>query len=207
MAFELVYTSAPRGIKPGSSGFCTVAYTNGLAANTAVQLEALSAYKAYFPPYDDHASQNPVAYSHYRVISSGEELHVLSRICFNGLDYTKRSNKLAHHLVLRQHDLARRRLGPRRFFSSPDSFFAHGTANRYSSPGKKISPPQTPALARQLLGKPTRVTPAGLAPSSNATCKRPTGQCTSSSIRSNTTMCSHCSPKPHCCFPQPTAGS
>lgn len=123
MAFELVYTSAPRGIKPGSSGFCTVAYTNGLAANTAVQLEALSAYKAYFPPYDDHASQNPVAYSHYRVISSGEELHILSRICFNGLDYTKRSNKLAHHLVLRQHDLAQAPAGPAALFQQPGLFY------------------------------------------------------------------------------------
>ncbi|NLE56301.1 MAG: hypothetical protein GX617_15300, partial [Lentisphaerae bacterium] len=123
MAFELVYTSAPRGIKPGSSGFCTVAYTNGLAANTAVQLEALSAYKAYFPPYDDHASQNPVAYSHYRVISSGEELHVLSRICFNGLDYTKRSNKLAHHLVLRHYDLAQAPAGPAALFQQPGLFF------------------------------------------------------------------------------------
>ena len=45
MAFELIYTSVPKGIKPGSSGFCTVAYTNGLAGNVVLKLEGMSAYK------------------------------------------------------------------------------------------------------------------------------------------------------------------
>ena len=100
MAFELVYTSVPRGIRSGSSGFCTVAYTNGLAANLIVQLESMSAYKTYFPHYDANAAFNPVAYSHFIYQHSGREHHILSRICFYGQDYTRRSNKLASHIVM-----------------------------------------------------------------------------------------------------------
>ena len=35
MSQEIVYTSAPKGLKPGSSGFCTVASTAGMARNLA----------------------------------------------------------------------------------------------------------------------------------------------------------------------------
>ena len=72
MAFELVYTSAPKGIRIGSSGFCVVACTNGLSANLVSQMEGLSAYKPYFPHYDASAALNPVAYSHYIYTSSGQ---------------------------------------------------------------------------------------------------------------------------------------
>lgn len=106
MAFELIYTSMPRGVKLGSSGFCTVAYTNGLAANYITQLERMSAYKPCFPHYDEHATENPVAYSHYIISTSGMTAHILSRVCFYGLDYTKRSNKLAHHIVLTANEAA-----------------------------------------------------------------------------------------------------
>ena len=116
MAFELVYTSVPKGIRSGSSGFCIAAYTNGMAANLAVQLESLSAYKPFFPHYDPNASKNPVAYSHYSVSCSGNLYHVVSRVCFAGLDYTKRSNKLAHHLALAAADVAMAPDGPTAVF-------------------------------------------------------------------------------------------
>ena len=112
MAYELIYTSVPRGIKSGSSGFCTVAYTQGLAANIALKLEGMSAYKPYFPHYDSHAADNPVSFCHYSTVVSGETLHFLSRVCFYGLDYTKRSNKLAHHYVLRTNETASIPAGP-----------------------------------------------------------------------------------------------
>ncbi len=123
MAFELIHTSAPEGIRPGSSGFCIVAYTNGLSANIALQLENLSAYKAYFPHYDENADRNPVACSHYMSSISGDQFHILSRICFCGLDYTKRSNKLAHHLVITEQELqAVPRTDPAAVFRQQDLF-------------------------------------------------------------------------------------
>ena len=100
MAFELVYTSAPQGIRKGSSGFCVVACTNGLGPRLIAALEGLSAYKPLYPHYADNAWDNPVSRSHYLFELNGERQHILSRICFNGVDHTGRSNKLASHLVL-----------------------------------------------------------------------------------------------------------
>lgn len=122
MAFELVYTSVPRGLRPGSSGFCIVAYTNGLAANLALLLEGMSAYKAHFPPYDPNASKNPIAYTHYIYRASGLSDHLLGRIAFYGLDYTKRSNKLAHHLVLSESEAESVSGGPTAVFAQKGLF-------------------------------------------------------------------------------------
>ena len=100
MSRELIYTSAPRGVKPGSQGFCTVAYTQGMPANVIQQLESLSGYRHILSPQDSKASLNPVAYSHLVLTIAGRRCHVLSRICDAGLDYTQRTNKFAHHVVL-----------------------------------------------------------------------------------------------------------
>lgn len=100
MIQELLYTSAPKGLKPGSRGFCTVLSTSGMPAPVATALESLSGYRPIFPPGDPQADQNPVVYSHYQMSLNGRRSHVLSRIADYGLDYSQRSNKLAHHLVL-----------------------------------------------------------------------------------------------------------
>lgn len=99
MSQELLYTSAPRGLKAGSRGFCTVLSTQGMPAPLASALEGLSGYRPIFPPSDPNASSNPVAYSHLKVSVVGRTIHLLSRIADAGLDYSGRSNKLAHHLV------------------------------------------------------------------------------------------------------------
>jgi len=95
---ELIYTSAPKGLKPGSRGFCTVASTPGMAVNLAEKLESLSGYRHVVGPHE--AVQNSVAYSHLSIIVGGLKLHILSRIAAAGVDYSQRPNKLAHHLVL-----------------------------------------------------------------------------------------------------------
>ena len=100
MAQELLYTSAARGLKPGSRGFCTVVSTHGMAAPLAECLESLSGYRPVYPPNDSAVDDNPVAWSHFQVSVGGKTLSILSRIAAYGLDYTQRSNKLAHHVVL-----------------------------------------------------------------------------------------------------------
>jgi len=100
MAYELVYTSAPQGVYRGSSGFCVVACTKGLGPRLVAALEGYSAYKPLYPHYAENAWSNPVSRSHYIFEANGVRQHILSRICFNGVDYTGRSNKLASHLVL-----------------------------------------------------------------------------------------------------------
>ncbi|QDU16170.1 hypothetical protein CA11_39990 [Gimesia maris] len=100
MSQEIVYTSAPQGLKPGSRGFCTVIATQGMARNLAERLESLSGYRHAYAVHDEHAHLNPVNYSHLKFTVGGQEYSVLSRIGDAGQDYTGRTNKLAHHVAL-----------------------------------------------------------------------------------------------------------
>ena len=97
---ELIYTSAPAGLKPGSQGFCTVACTTGMPPNLAKLLETLSGYRHVFLPPDPNVGQNPVACSHLLLNLGGVPWHILSRSADAGLDYTQRVNKISHHIVL-----------------------------------------------------------------------------------------------------------
>jgi len=100
MSQELHYTSVPRGLKPGSRGFCTVAATAQISGPLVERLEAISGYQPVFPPNDAWTTLNPIAYSHLRVPVGGKVLSVVSRIGPAGLDYSGRPNKYAHHIVL-----------------------------------------------------------------------------------------------------------
>jgi hypothetical protein len=48
MSQELHYTSVPRGLRPGSRGFCIVAVTAQMPGALAERLEALSSYQPVF---------------------------------------------------------------------------------------------------------------------------------------------------------------
>ena len=102
---ELLYTSVPRGLKPGSRGFCTVLSTQGMVAPLAAALEGLSGYRPVFPLGHERVAENPIVYSHLKLQVAGKSWHVLSRIADYGLDYSQRTNKLAHHLVLDKSEL------------------------------------------------------------------------------------------------------
>ena len=99
MSSELLYTSAPKGLRQGSRGFCTVISSSGMPSNLATKLESLSGYRQMFAPESPEANQNPVAYSHMTVTVGGQRTSVLSRIAAYGTDYSGRTNKLAHHVV------------------------------------------------------------------------------------------------------------
>lgn len=95
MPQQLIYTSAPRGIVAGRSGHCTVARSAGMRDALMLQLEKLSYYQ--------HLSlsggrERPICAS--RIVDiRGSRFHVLSRIQDAGLDFTGRTNFIAHHLV------------------------------------------------------------------------------------------------------------
>ena len=98
MIEELIFTSSERGLQIGKSGFCTVASTPEMAANLTRMLESLSGYRHLFTPGSPEAKKNPVVYSFLQVKVGGEQRHVLSRVADFGVDYSGRSNKLAHHV-------------------------------------------------------------------------------------------------------------
>ena len=97
---ELVFTSAKAGLIPGRSGFCSVAWTEGMPQNLVSLLENMSGYNALYMPNDPRSAKNPVSYSYQKVVYGKNELHILSRIAFAGLDYTGRTNKIAHHIII-----------------------------------------------------------------------------------------------------------
>ncbi len=101
MTHEIIYTSAVRGLKLGSKGFCTVASSRNMSKPLAERLESLSGYRHLFAPGD---ARNPVTYSHVILTIASKRYHVLSRIADAGYDYSKRSNKIAHHIALTQQE-------------------------------------------------------------------------------------------------------
>jgi len=100
MIYELIYTSAPAGLRPGSSGYCTVQSSRGIPAPTVDLLESLSGYRHVFTAGTPEAANNPVNYGHYILRVQGRPEHVLSRVSDCPLDHTGRSNKLGHHMVI-----------------------------------------------------------------------------------------------------------
>ena len=99
MFHELIYTSAPRGLAAGSKGFTTVASTPDMPKQLTSLLESLSGYRHLHHPQDAQAHLNPIAYSFLTTKIAGSQHFILSRVADAGLDYSQRTNKLAHHLA------------------------------------------------------------------------------------------------------------
>lgn len=99
MMQEIVFTSARRGLRSGSTGFCTVRSTRGMPGNLAQLLERLTGYAHVFDAYGSDAGWNPVSFAHYVARLGGQRFHILARISNAPLDHTNRSNKLAHVLT------------------------------------------------------------------------------------------------------------
>jgi hypothetical protein len=120
MSVELLYTSAEQGLKQGSRGFCTVISTAGMPLNLANRLESLSGYRHIYPPNSEESGRNPVAYSHLRLSVGGRVVSVISRVADYGLDYSQRTNKIAHHVVLDSSELSK--AGPAWLMEQPGVF-------------------------------------------------------------------------------------
>ena len=99
MALELVYTSAEKGLRPGTSGFCTVAMTRGMPPALVPRLEALGGYRP------GPSGDGPVAQCFWRIETTQGIAHVLSRVGPASPDHTQRTNKLATYLVLGSDEL------------------------------------------------------------------------------------------------------
>lgn len=90
MPLALVFTSAPHGLHPGRSGFCTVARHADMPERLAALLEGLGT---------PHATPGTATLTLRRMEAGGKTWHILSRFTAGGLDYTRRDNRLAHHLA------------------------------------------------------------------------------------------------------------
>ena len=95
MPQQLLYTSAPRGIVAGRSGYCTVARSALMREALLLQLEKF----CYYLHLSLTGGRDRPIFACRLVDIRGARFHVLSRIQDAGLDFTGRTNFLAHHLV------------------------------------------------------------------------------------------------------------
>jgi len=95
MPQQLIYTSAPRGVIAGRSGHCTVARSAAMRDALMLQLEKLS----YYQHLSLSGGQERPIYCARLLDLRGSRYHVLTRIQDAGLDFTGRTNFLAHHLI------------------------------------------------------------------------------------------------------------
>lgn len=97
MPLALVFTSAPRGLAPGRSGYVTVARHEAMPPRLAEQLESIGT---------PHGDPESATFTLRMTEAGGTRWRVLSRFTAGGLDHTLRDNRLAHHLVFREDELA-----------------------------------------------------------------------------------------------------
>ncbi len=101
MPQELIYTSAQRGLKSGSSGFCTVAATEGIRDALLTRLEQLSYYKHL----GVSGGIDRTISCHRLIEIRGERYRILSKLANTGADFSGRTNFIAHHLVFRVEEI------------------------------------------------------------------------------------------------------
>ena len=90
MPLQLIFTSAPQGLTPGRSGYCTVARHQAIPDRLAQLLESVGT---------PHERPEGETFTFRMLEAGGKNWCVLSRFIARGLDYTQRDNRLAHHLV------------------------------------------------------------------------------------------------------------
>lgn len=100
MAWQLIYTSAPRLLEAGRTGFGTVARHRSVGGLLAAAVERLSQF-ARLPGHDSKR----VVCSHRVINVSSSSYHVLSCLRDAGSDYTGRTNHIAHHLIAEEDEV------------------------------------------------------------------------------------------------------
>jgi GTPase-associated protein 1, N-terminal domain type 2 len=124
MAWQLIYTSAPRLLEAGRSGFGSVARHRQISPLLVSAIERASQFSRQ-PGMDP----GRVIFSHRIVPISGGRFHVLSCIRDAGADYTGRTNHIAHHVIAEAREVAQLRSpGP----SAADVLLAMHWVERWS---------------------------------------------------------------------------
>lgn len=91
---QLIYTSAPRLLESGKTGFGTVSCSRGMPKPLISYLERISTF-------DREAGVSSLDY--YSCFRMGSvRFHVFTRVCDAGADYTGRTNHLAQHFVVEE---------------------------------------------------------------------------------------------------------
>ena len=101
MAWQLIYSSAPRLLDAGLTGFGTVARHRAIPPLVVKAVERISQF-ARQPGYP----VDRLIFCHRTLTVGGARFHVLSRLRDAGSDYSGRTNHIAHHLVVAAQEVA-----------------------------------------------------------------------------------------------------
>lgn len=97
MPLALVFTSAPRGLVPGRTGYVTVARHESMPPRLAEMLESIGT---------PHAEPGGCTFTLRSLEAGGRRWRVVSRFAAGGLDHTLRDNRIAHHLAFAEDEVA-----------------------------------------------------------------------------------------------------
>ena len=110
MPLELIFTSVPKGVKPGSSGYCTVAKHKGIDRLLDQAVEKICYYELMNHP------AKPVVCA-YRIMNLNTGVfHVLTRTVYSGSDHTGRTNYISHNLIFDQKEALSQNVSPADIF-------------------------------------------------------------------------------------------
>jgi len=118
MAKEWIYTSTPRGLE-GKEGFGTVAATQGMSPQMFNSLEGFIAYK---PESQPNAAPNPPSIFYYSYSDGRSRYGLFARVSACEQDYTRRTNKIAHVILVSDEEKARLSSGPSVLLRAPQLF-------------------------------------------------------------------------------------
>ena len=138
MIQELISTSVPRCLN-GNAGFGIVVQTSGMVPNVS---QAINAFSGYTHIAASGSGRNPVVYLHATRRTGGVLQHIVSRIADCGNDYTGRSNRIAHHLIIDEGETRSQSMagGPAELVAQ--NIFNHRWNDRPTElPPKKLSVP------------------------------------------------------------------
>ena len=133
MAFELIYTSAQAGVRPGSTGFCTVAMTSGMPPALVSRLESLTGYRHLYAVTDSRYAQNPPSFLHYRVSIGGTSYAILGRV------WRKMSVAVCGCAPLRVIDQFGRRRASPRWSMYQETSLPFSAAMKWSPPAEAVA--------------------------------------------------------------------
>lgn len=143
MPLELIFTSVPKGVKPGSTGYCTVAKHKGIDRLLDQAVEKMCYYELM-----NHAAK-PVVHTYRTLLLNTGTFHVLTRTCFSGSDHTGRTNYLSHNLIFEEAEALALRVSPAEIFLNASgwlSVWPHGQPPALMDDGMgKVTLPQPSA--------------------------------------------------------------
>ena len=110
MPRELIFTSVPKGVKPGSTGYCTVAKHKGIDRLLDQAVEKLCFYELM------KLATKPVVHNYSILSLNTGTFHVLTRTCYSGSDHTGRTNYISHNLIFDQSEIYSQQVSPAEIF-------------------------------------------------------------------------------------------